>query len=366
MGTFDSVKKIAIVVGTRPNFIKVTRMKEVGVELGLTVSIIHTGQHYDQNMANVFFEQFELLPDVFLETSAQSPKARLGKILQELILCFEEMKPDVVVVPGDVDSTLAGAIAANKLGIPLAHLESGLRSADRTMPEEINRILTDEISDFCFVTEQSGLDHLQKEEKPQSSVHMVGNTMIDTMVKFDEEIRASQIGKHLGVEGEEFVLLTFHRPALVDTREGLEEVVEILNRIPEKKVLPLHPRTRKNLQAFAMLQEWESREDLILVEPMGYFDFQYLILNAKWVLTDSGGIQEETTFRQVPCITLRPNTERPSTIEVGTNRLVYPNDKGALYQAIEDMNAGKFPEGKIPDLWDGKATERVLKVLLNS
>ena len=340
-------------------------MKEVGAELGLDVSIIHTGQHYDQNMANVFFEQFQLLPDVFLETSSKSPKARIGKILQELILCFEAMKPDVVVVPGDVDSTLAGAIAANKLGIPLAHLESGLRSGDRTMPEEINRILTDEISDFCFVTEQSGLDHLQKEEKAESAIFMVGNTMIDTMVKFDAEIRESNIGEQLAIEGEDFVLLTFHRPALVDTRDGLEEVVEILDRIPQKKVLPLHPRTRKNLEAFGMLKGWEDREDLILVEPMGYFDFQYLILHAKWVLTDSGGIQEETTFRQVPCITLRPNTERPSTIEVGTNRLVYPNDKKALYQAIDDMNAGKFPKGSIPDLWDGKATERVLKILLD-
>lgn len=337
----------------------------MGEKMGLDVSIIHTGQHYDQNMANIFFEQFSLRPDIFLETSADSPKARIGKILQELILCFETMKPDVVMVPGDVDSTLAGAIAANKLGIPLAHLESGLRSGDRTMPEEINRILTDEISDFCFVTEESGMKHLRSDNKPEEQVHFVGNTMIDTMVKHDEDIRASKISDQLEIAGKDFVLLTFHRPALVDTKSGLEEVSRILDKVALKKVLPLHPRTRKNLQSFGMLDKWEDREDLVLVEPMGYFDFQHLILNAKWVLTDSGGIQEETTFRQVPCITLRPNTERPSTIELGTNRLVYPDDPSSLNEAIDAMNAGDFPEGQIPPLWDGKATERVLSVLAN-
>lgn len=338
-------------------------MKRVAANHGVEVVIIHTGQHYDQNMAEIFFDQFGLRPDIYLNVSPAVPEATTGAILTELTVCLKELSPDLVIVPGDVNSTLAGALAAQALKLPLAHLESGLRSGDRSMPEEINRILTDEISDYYFVTEDSGMQHLLKEGKAKDQIHFVGNTMIDTMVAFDEEINASQILSKYSLTAEDFVLLTFHRPALVDEKKGLVSLTQILQSIPLPKVLPLHPRTKKNLERFGLMQEWEKMESLVLTGPMGYFDFQKLIKESAWVLTDSGGIQEETTFRQVPCITLRPNTERPSTIEIGSNVLVDPEDMEGLMKAIADRLNDVTAQKGVPPLWDGKATERIFEVL---
>ncbi|MFT5513157.1 MAG: UDP-N-acetylglucosamine 2-epimerase (non-hydrolyzing) [Bacteroidia bacterium] len=359
-------KKVGIVVGTRPNFIKITQFEKVFKTYGdlFDFKLIHTGQHYDVNMSDVFFEQFNLRrPDVFLETKGLSPVVQIGEIISQLGTFLEDWQPDILITPGDVNSTLAASIAANKTGTKLAHLESGLRSFDRTMPEEINRLLTDEITDEYFVTEQSGLDHL-REEKATGRVHFVGNTMIDTLVAFEDDIQRSTILEDYNLEQQGFVLMTMHRPANVDTKENLQKLIHILNHATKtyKIVFPIHPRTRKSLENYGLSHQIESNEKIILTPPLDYFAFQRLTATCKFVLTDSGGIQEETTFRQVPCLTLRPNTERPSTIDVGTNTLV-PFETDVVTSYIDQITNGTYKQGLVPELWDGKATERIVKIL---
>ena len=280
--------------------------------------------------------------------------------LEDLIV--NKFKPDLMIVPGDVNSTLASAITANKLGIPLAHLESGLRSNDRDMPEEINRILTDEITDYYFVTEKSGLENLTVENKTGKQF-LVGNTMIDTLVANEKNISNSTIIKDLGIESE-FVLMTIHRPSNVDSKKGLLKLLELLRYLDNKLsvVFPIHPRTISKLKEFDLYNDIEKLNNLIITEPLGYFEFQKLIKNCKFVMTDSGGIQEETTFRQKACLTLRENTERPSTVVIGTNTLV-DFDVEILKTYIEDIFEGRYKTGQIPELWDGKATERILKII---
>ncbi|MCH2198244.1 MAG: UDP-N-acetylglucosamine 2-epimerase (non-hydrolyzing) [Flavobacteriales bacterium] len=356
------MKKIAIVIGTRPNFIKVTQMKKVGAELGIDVSIVHTGQHYDHNMATVFFDQFGLRPDHVLSLNERRPSQQLGENIVALANFFEELQPELVMVVGDVNSTLAGALAAQKAGFPISHLESGLRSLDRGMPEEINRILTDEITDHFFVTEASGAKHLLAEGKQEAAIHMVGNTMIDTMVAFEDEIDASSILDDLSLTAERYALMTFHRPALVDNEAGLKSLLQLLTEISQFRsiVLPLHPRTKKRMEDFGLWLSFEGLKEVHLIEPIGYFEFQKLIKCAKWVLTDSGGIQEETTFRQLPCITLRPNTERPITIDLGTNVLAEIDE---VIGHVKSIEAGTFKSGEVPPMWDGQATRRVLEII---
>lgn len=352
---------IAILVGTRPNFIKITQFKQVAQKEGLDVQIIHTGQHFDFKMAGTFFEQLQIVPDHFLNIPAEEPAAQMGHIMLRLHALLKEMQPDLLIVPGDVNTTLAGAITANKMGIPLAHLESGLRSNDERMPEEINRILTDRISDLFFVTEQSGIDHLLNENTPKDRIHFVGNTMIDTLVAFDEQIKASAIRKELDLERKSYVLVTIHRPSNVDTEEELAFVIKTLEHVSElhNVVFPIHPRTVNNLKKFGLEERLRSNKRIILTEPLDYFSFQHLILYATLVLTDSGGIQEETTFRNVPCLTLRENTERPVTVTVGSNRLI-PFDIATIIEAVQHPEKLK---GNVPELWDGKATERIVSII---
>ncbi|MFT5725592.1 MAG: UDP-N-acetylglucosamine 2-epimerase (non-hydrolyzing) [Bacteroidia bacterium] len=359
-------KKVGIVVGTRPNFIKITQFEKCLNAYGdlFELKLIHTGQHYDANMSDVFFEQFQLRkPDVFLETKGLSPVVQIGEIISQLGTLLEEWKPDILITPGDVNSTLAAAIAANKTGTRLAHLESGLRSFDRTMPEEINRLLTDEITDEYFVTEQSGLDHL-KTENAAGRVHYVGNTMIDTLVAFDEQIQLSAVLDEYNLVEQGFVLMTMHRPANVDTKDNLLKLLRILNHCTKnyKIVFPIHPRTRKSLEKHDLLSGVERNTQIILTPPLDYFAFQKLTATCKFVLTDSGGIQEETTFRQVPCLTLRPNTERPSTIDIGTNTLV-PFDPEIVEGYIDQITEGTYKKGVVPDLWDGNSTKRIVEIL---
>jgi UDP-N-acetylglucosamine 2-epimerase (non-hydrolysing) len=326
--------------------------------------LIHTGQHYDKNMSDVFFDQFKLRkPDVFLETKGLSPVIQIGEIISQLGAFIEEWKPDLLITPGDVNSTLASAIVANKTGTRLAHLESGLRSFDRTMPEEINRLLTDEITDEYFVTEQSGLDHLAR-EGANGRVHFVGNTMIDTLVAFEKEIQESPVLEKYSLTEAGFVLMTMHRPGNVDTKSKLLKLLGMLNHATKtyKVVFPIHPRTKKSLEQHNLLDEVVDNANIILTEPLDYFAFQKLTATCKFVLTDSGGIQEETTFRQVPCLTLRPNTERPSSIDLGTNTLV-PFDTDIVNNYIDQITEGTYKTGVIPPLWDGKATERIVKIL---
>ena len=358
-------KKILIIVGTRPNFIKVTRFKElIRSYPQLQVEIVHTGQHWDRNMSEVFFEEFGLKPDYMLSASAHSVVDQFSSMMSKLSeLILEIGKPDLMIVPGDVNSTLASALVANKMGIPLAHLESGLRSFDREMPEEINRLLTDEISDYFFVTEQSGLDHLA-EEKKHGEVYFVGNTMIDTLMHFEPQILKSAIRQQLGIQDKPFILVTLHRPSNVDSPEGQVKIMRLFAELSKKYtiVFPIHPRTRKNFEAADKVAQWLENGNLHLLDPLGYFDFQSLVKHAELILTDSGGIQEESTYRQVPCLTLRENTERPITVDLGTNTLV-PFDEALILSLIDQVHEGTYKKGEIPPLWDGKATERILAAI---
>jgi len=357
--------KLLIVVGTRPNFVKITQFrKEASAFPSMDIKIVHTGQHNDPNMSEVFFKQFDLKPDFFLNIGPGSPNSQMANIMIGLEKVFLQYQPTIVMVVGDVNSTLAAALCANKCGFKLAHLESGLRSNDYGMPEEINRILTDKITDYFFVTEDSGITNLKKEGL-NGEILMVGNTMIDTMVAFESEIDRNDVKQRLGLgKDEKFCLMTIHRPSNVDTREGLVKLVHLIEKISGlcKVVFPIHPRSFKNLEHFGLLDKIKSNHQLICCEPMDYFAFQRLIKDAFFVLTDSGGIQEETTFRQIPCITLRENTERPVTVTMGTNTLA-PFDDVIIMDLISAIHKGAYKKGKIPPMWDGKATQRILKII---
>ncbi len=359
------MKKILIVVGTRPNFIKVTQFKKiVSTYKNLEVKIVHTGQHYDEMMSGVFFKQFDLVPDFFLNSSKDTVLGQMASImisLEKLIL--NKYLPDLIIVPGDVNSTLAASLVANKLSIKLAHLESGLRSFDNCMPEEYNRKLTDELADYLFVTESSGLVNLQNEKK-EGQVYLVGNTMIDSIFHFQKEIESSSILKDLKVNMD-FVLLTMHRPSNVDTEKGIMKIVKLLQKLSQKHlvVFPVHPRTRKKIIDYNLL-ELINNENIILTNAMGYFEFQNLIKNCKFVLTDSGGIQEESTYYQKPCLTLRDNTERPITVEEGSNTLI-PFELDVIYNQITVIEEGNYKKGVVHKKWDGSATKRIVKIISN-
>jgi len=319
-------KKILTIVGTRPNFIKVTQFKKWldRPENGVTHKLVHTGQHYDDKMSKIFFHQFGLTPDIWLNIEPASPNTQIATIMLKLEAVIKEEQPDLMIVVGDVNSTFAAAITAHKCGIPIAHLESGLRSEDLGMPEENNRILTDSITKYYFITEQSGWDNLIAEGKNEAHMFFVGNTMIDTLVAHEPDIAKSNILSKYSLNIGEYALMTMHRPATVDNKEGLLKLLSVIHTITQNSplVFPIHPRTLKRFQDFGLEEDLKKIDNLFLAPPMGYFDFQKLIKDSKFVITDSGGIQEETTFRQVPCLTLRPNTERPSTTSIGSNTLL--------------------------------------------
>ena len=354
--------RILIVVGTRPNFIKITQFKKVNQQMGnpFDIKIVHTGQHYDDKMATIFFQQFELEPDYFLNIPQASANSQMAEIMLRLENVINEFKPALVIAVGDVNSTFAAAFTAHKLGIKVAHIESGLRSYDRGMPEEINRLLTDEISDYYFVTEQSGYDNLIKEGRSKDKLHFVGNTMIDTLVAFNHKIEESNILDEYHLISQKFVLMTMHRPATVDFEEGLTKLLDIIEYVNKnyKLVFPIHPRTLGKLQQFGLMERVKANDKIILTEPLDYFAFQKLTAHCRFVITDSGGIQEETSFRRVPCLTLRPNTERPSTVTIGTNELV-PFDIETVQNKINSIIEGTYKKGDIPPMWDGKSTERM-------
>ena len=357
------MKKIVIVVGTRPNLVKITQFKkEVQKFENLELKLVHTGQHSNAKMSDVFLEQFQIEIDYFLGITANTPNQLIGEIITKLEGVLLEYQPDLVLCVGDVNSTLATAICTNKLQIKLGHIESGLRSNDRLMPEEINRILTDEITDICFVTEQSGLINLLESGKKQEEIEFVGNTMIDTLVAFQTKIDDSNVLIENQLEPESYFLVTLHRPSNVDTKENLLRVINLLKAISKVKkvVFPIHPRTQNNLKKFNLYNQFLEIENIIILSPQDYFSFQKLIKHSFCVITDSGGIQEETTFQQIPCITLRENTERPSTLIEGTNVLL-KFDEDAVLKSVKTIGEGTFKKGTIPKLWDGKATVRILE-----
>lgn len=359
--------KIYILVGTRPNFIKVTQFKKVAEKMypSLIIKLIHTGQHYDEKMAAIFFKQLATTPDYFLNIAPNQPNLQIADILIKLQDLVDEIgKPDWFIVPGDVNSTLAGAIFANKNNIKLAHLEAGLRSFDSTMPEEHNRVVTDCLSDLFFVTEPSGIDNLLNENKNKTNIHLVGNTMIDTLVAFEPEIERSEILNQLNVKADKFVLLTMHRPATVDNKEELSKLIDLILSLSKtyKIIFPVHPRTLKNINDFSLQEKIETVKELIFTEPLDYFAFQKLVKYCQFIITDSGGIQEESTFRKKPCLTIRPNTERPITVSEGSNTLI-TFDLLKIEQLILDIEKGTYKTGNIPMYWDGNATERILEII---
>jgi UDP-N-acetylglucosamine 2-epimerase (non-hydrolysing) len=361
--------KIISVVGARPNFMKVAPLhRELQKFSNLVEHLIcHTGQHYDFEMSRVFFEDLSLpSPNFYLGIGSGSHAEQTGRIMIEFEKVCLEAKPDLVIVVGDVNSTIAATLTACKLGIKTAHIEAGLRSFDRTMPEEINRIATDSICDFLFVTEESGMKNLLKEGHSIEQIFFVGNTMIDSLIHILPIIDKSDIIDRLQLQGKDFAVMTLHRPSNVDEKEQLSQIIDVIDFICQNLilVLPLHPRTKKNLENFNLIERVEKIENLILTEPLGYIDFVKLMKNSRFVITDSGGIQEETTYLGIPCITMRTTTERPVTCEIGTNLLV-PPEKHKLIEAVKQVLSGQLKSASIPPLWDGKTAQRIVDILLN-
>ena len=361
------MKKILICVGTRPNLIKITQFGRIlSRHKDIEYKLLHSGQHYDYNMNSIFFEQLGIKePDIFLNISQGSQIEVIGQIMAGAEKYMTEYKPDLVIVPGDVNSTFACGFVARYLGIKLAHLESGLRSFDNTMPEENNRRLVDCISDYYFVTEPSGIENLEKENVPAERIFFVGNTMIDTLVHSLPEFSDNPILQTFGLTENNYFLFTFHRPANVDSVSELTKLVQIINRISEKLpvVFPVHPRTRKRFIEFGF-ENFLTMENIHICDPLGYFEFMKLVKSSKAVITDSGGIQEETTFLGVPCLTIRQNTERPITLTKGTNTLL-DLEVDLVLKHIDDILNNKYKTGQIPELWDGKATERIVDIIVN-
>lgn len=354
-----------VVMGARPNFVKVARLGRVADANGrLRVSFVHTGQQTDRRMTDVFMEQFGIRVDHHLSIPAGTQLGQLSSVLAGLDRLFAQQRPDGVMVVGDVTSTLGGALAANKASLPLFHLEAGLRSGDRAMPEELNRILTDRITDHFFVTEAAGRSNLEREGVAADRIHFVGNTMIDTLVAFDERIRNDDVLDRMnwGIGGH--VLITLHRPATVDDPLRADKAIDMIEAVAARRraILPLHPRTERNLERSGHIDRLRSIKGLHLAPPLDYFAFQRVLMTASAVLTDSGGVQEETTFRGVPCLTLRDNTERPVTIRIGTNQLA-ALDKDVVNAHLDAIFAGVRKEARIPELWEGHATERVVDIL---
>ena len=356
--------RIVYVIGTRPNFVKtapvIAALRDRLPDGAHT--IVHTGQHYDRLMSEVFLEELGVpAPDHMLEVGSGSHARQTARVMERLEPVLLAEQPDLVMVPGDVNSTLAAVLTATKMGIPVAHIESGLRSFDRTMPEEVNRIVADEFSEYLFLHSDEAIENLRAEGIAARRMHFVGNTMIDTLVALEDRFRATGTAARLGVDPGGFALVTLHRPALVDG-PLLPETVARLSALAQEMpvVFPVHPRTRKMMEAIS-----SDHPGLLLSEPLGYLDFLSLLADAGAVLTDSGGIQEETTYLGIPCFTLRDNTERPVTIRAGTNTLLGldPAAIAGIPAALAERPS-KRPEP--PPLWDGHAAERIAGVVAES
>lgn len=359
--------RIIFIAGARPNFMKIAPlMRAFKTEPTIQSLLVHTGQHYDRNMSDLFFRQLDIpAPDVNLGCAGGSHAQQTAAIMTAFEPIVLEHKPDVVLVVGDVNSTIACGLVAVKLGIKLVHVEAGLRSGDRTMPEEINRILTDAISDLLFCTEQSGVDNLRQEGIAKDKVYLVGNVMIDTLFRNLEKAKRSSVLLDLGLQPHSYAVVTLHRPANVDDPKALAGLVEVLDTVQKDMItiFPIHPRTLKRLSAGGMKERVDHMANLKLMEPLGYLEFLKLMANARMVLTDSGGIQEETTILKVPCLTLRDNTERPVTCEIGSNTLAGTNP-ARIIAAYHDAMGKDYGASRIPPLWDGHAAERIMNLMM--
>lgn len=362
---------LVLVAGARPNFMKVAPiLRALGaMSAPFPRVLVHTGQHYDASMSDVFFRELEIpAPDVHLNAGSGSHGAQTARVLMafEEFLTASPQRPRGVVVVGDVNSTMACTLAASKLGVPVAHVEAGLRSFDRAMPEEINRVVTDAVADLLLTSEPSGAENLAREGADPSRVHFVGNVMIDTLAQQLPAARALDVPSRLGLTRGRYALVTLHRPSNVDDPARLAELVALLERCARERmpaVFPAHPRTRERLERFGLLQRVRAGGVRVL-EPLGYRENLGLMEAAGVVLTDSGGIQEESSFLGVPCLTLRPNTERPVTVTLGTNTLV-GDDLGRAWGLLGDIAEGRYKTGGPIEGWDGHAAERVARVLLD-
>jgi UDP-N-acetylglucosamine 2-epimerase (non-hydrolysing) len=356
--------QISAIVGARPNFVKMAPiLEEAGRRSAFQCRLIHTGQHYSPTMSATFFEELGMpAPDVNLEIGSGSHTSQTAGVMLRLETDFMERRPDLVLVVGDVNSTMAAALVAAKLDIPIAHVEAGLRSFDRSMPEETNRLVTDVLSDYLFASEPSGVVNLVAEGISKEKIFLVGNVMIDTLMKFHDKAARTGVLERLGLRSRGYAVATLHRPSNVDGMERLSSLVKMLTELSRRLpvVFPVHPRTRERMEGAGL-----TECGLILTEPLGYLEFLRLTSEARLVLTDSGGIQEETTILQVACLTMRENTERPITVEQGSNRLVGTDPKRILQAALDTLDTPpRFhapPEG-----WDGKASARILDVLERS
>ena len=359
--------KIANIVGARPNLVKIAPLMAAMKRPEIQPLLIHTGQHYDEQMSDVFFRQMRIPePDVNLEVGSGTHGWQTAEILKRVETVFIEHKPDLVLVVGDVNSTIAASIAAAKLGIPIAHVEAGLRSFDRTMPEEINRVLTDSIADYLFVTEEDAIENLLREGRSKDCIYMVGNVMIDALQQFLPIARQSKIGQELGLidasnSFRSFGVLTLHRPANVDSPDQLRQLMGAVENVASQipVIFPAHPRTQQKMQQAGL----QNHGGIRIVPPLGYLDFVCLLSHATIVLTDSGGIQEETTSLGVPCLTLRENTERPVTAREGTNQIVGQNPE-KITRAAQEILSGTVKKGRSPRFWDGKAAQRIVDTLV--
>ena len=363
--------KIINIVGARPNFMKMAPIIEAMNKHPERIEhlLVHTGQHYDEKMSQSFFVDLGMpKPDINLEVGSGSHAEQTAKIMVAFeTVCIQE-KPDLVIVVGDVNSTMACTITAKKLGIKVAHVEAGLRSRDMSMPEEINRLCTDVLCDYLFTTDHFADENLAAEGVAGEKIFFVGNVMIDTLLKHREMAARSAFGEKLGLQPGNYATLTMHRPGNVDNKQTLQAILEALKEISTQLpiIFPIHPRTRKMAEQFGLdhfFNTADEIEGIWITEPLGYLEFLNLNMNARLVLTDSGGLQEETTVLGVPCITMRPNTERPITCEVGSNIMVGNSKKAILREAFKILN-GETAEGKVPEKWDGKAAERIVATLI--
>jgi UDP-N-acetylglucosamine 2-epimerase (non-hydrolysing) len=359
--------KIDIIIGTRPNFIKVAvLLKEIEkrnkISFKYDVRLIHTGQHYDDSLSKEILNDLEIRdPDILFTLKSSS----INEITSEIILKYNEIlnisKPQLCLIFGDVTSTMACAISAKRFNIKVAHVEAGLRSFDNQMPEEINRLITDSISDFCFATTENAVNNLKLNYNGFAKIHLVGNIMIDTLVYFKNKIETSKIVDKLNLKNKKYIILTLHRPSNVDNKNNLKDLLHLISNAASdyKIIFPVHPRTKKILEQIHNLND-----NLILIEPLSYIHFINLLSNSIGIITDSGGITEESTYLKVPCITLRKNTERPETCEVGTNVLVgNGEDTILLIESLDNMINKNWKDSHVPKFWDGKTSSRILDVL---
>lgn len=358
--------RIACVVGARPNFMKIAPLLEAMAEYpNLDPILVHTGQHYDYEMSQIFFEELEIpKPDVYMGVGSGSHAVQTAKIMMAFEEVVIEHKSDVVLVVGDVNSTLACAIVGSKLCIPVAHVEAGIRSLDRAMPEEINRILTDVISDYLFTRTGEADENLRKEGIPDEKIFLVGDITIDTLLKYKDQASSNEILDELGLDRESYVLMTLHRPSNVDDKANFVDILNALEKIQQriKLVFPMHPRTKARIEGFGLSDAISDMENLMVIEPLGYLSFMGLMVNSKFVLTDSGGMQTETTVLNIPCLTMRENTERQETAREGTNILVGSDTQLIIQESMKILD-GNGKAGSYPDIWDGQTAQRIARIL---